>query len=342
MKINKIRAAGFAACLALLLPGCASTAELSGTAQLFAMDTVMLITAYGGRYEAGLDAAEAVISDLDAKFTPNGAASDIHAINEGAGASVPVSEDTLNVLSAASEWYRSSNGAFDPTTYPLTRLWGFDTDNPGVPSADRLSETLKHVGFSAVSYGDGEASIPEGYGLDFGAIAKGYASEKAVRAMRDAGADAGIVSLGGNVEAFGTKPDGSLWSVAVQDPVDTGSYVGKLFIPGGAVVTSGNYQRYFTQNGVRYCHIIDPGTGYPVRNGLLSVTIVCENGTKADALSTALFVMGEGGALRYYRDNGGFEMVIITDDGRVVVTPGVSGSFEESGEGWTYAYPDAQ
>lgn len=171
--------------------------------------------------------------------------------------------------------------------------------------------------------------MPAGTQISFGAAAKGYASDRAIEAMRNAGVESGIVSLGGNVQTLGLKPDGSKWTVAVEDPNDTGSYVGTLKVGETAVVTSGNYQRYFIgSDGVKYHHLIDPSTGEPANNGLVSVTVVCEDGTMADCLSTAMFVLGVNGALNYWRNYGGFDMVMITDENEVICTSGLVEVFE--------------
>ena len=166
--------------------------------------------------------------------------------------------------------------------------------------------------------------MPAGTQISFGAVAKGCASKYAIDAMRKSGVTSGIVSLGGNVQTLGTKPDGSNWIVAVEDPNDTSSYVGTLSVGETAIITSGSYQRYFVgPDGMKYHHIIDPSTGRPADNDLVSVTIVCPDGTLADALSTAMFVLGENAALKYWRENGGFEMIMINKDNEIMCTTGL-------------------
>ena len=150
--------------------------------------------------------------------------------------------------------------------------------------------------------------------------------------MAAAGVTSGIISLGGNVQTLGVKPDGSNWNVAIQDPENSSDYVGIISVGETAVVTSGGYQRYFIQNGVTYQHIIDPSTGRPAESDLLSVTIVCSDGTMADALSTALYVLGESGAKNYYETYGDFEMILVTDDGRTIVSGGLTDNFEANGD----------
>ena len=160
----------------------------------------------------------------------------------------------------------------------------------------------------------------------------------AIQAMRDAGVTSGVVSLGGNVQTLGKKPDGSDWNIAVQDPNDTGSYLGYLTVGETAVITSGSYQRFFTEGGQKYHHILSPKTGLPVNNGLLSVTIVCEDGTMADCLSTAMFVLGPQAALNYWRTYGGFEMVLVKSDGHVILTNGLYGKFTPNGDNYVVQY----
>ena len=167
-------------------------------------------------------------------------------------------------------------------------------------------------------------------------MAKGCAAENAIDSMRQAGVESGIISLGGNVQTLGLKPDGSLWKVAIQDPEDPNGYVGVIGVGETAVVTSGPYQRNFTLKGTVYHHIINPATGYPSGSALRSVTIICEDGTMADCLSTAMFVLGESKALNYWRTYGGFEMILITNDDRIVCTKGLLEDFTLSPEADKY------
>ena len=169
-------------------------------------------------------------------------------------------------------------------------------------------------------------TLPEGMELDLGAVAKGWTGDRLMELLRREGITSAIVELGGNVQALGSKPDGSPWRVAVQAP-DGSGYAGALEITDCAAVTSGGYQRYFEQDGETYCHIIDPAGGRPARSGLASVTVVAEEGAAADALSTALFVLGRERGEALWRERGGFECVFIGEDGSVAVTQGLEGRF---------------
>lgn len=320
----------------LLLAGC--TVQLPGSAaekhqrQVFAMDTVMILTAYGDdAAEQALDAAEARILALEADLDPEREGSSVWTLNRNAGQWVTVSEDCFAIAETAAAVKEQSGGALAPELYSLILRWGFITGEYRVPSQAEIDAELAAVAEFSMDF-DADACalrIAAGSKIAFGAVAKGYTAQAALEAMRAAGCETAILSLGGNVQTLGeTKADGSAWKVAVADPHDPGEYAAMLKCGEKAVVTSGGYQRYFVENGKTYIHILDPATGYPVENGLLSMTVVCEDGCMADALSTSMFVLGEQGAIDYRRAYGGFEMVMITDDGRMVVTEGLRDSFQ--------------
>lgn len=337
MKIYKTRTritAAVAAVLMMLgLSGCSESEPVQ--AQIFAMDTVMTITAYGSNADNGIAAAKGVIMAMDSMLDPDDADSYTYQLNNAHGSNVVVPPQVAEMLSTALTVYKRSNGALDLSVYPIYLAWGqFKEETGKVPSDDELKELLKNLHFGEIDItsfpdeGNYSVRLPDGTQVSFGSVAKGCAANYAIGAMRDAGVESGIVSLGGNVQTLGLKPDGSNWTVAVEDPQDTGSYLGTLSVGETAVVTSGDYQRYFTaQDGTVYHHLINPKTGKPVENTLSSVTIVCTDGTLADALSTAMFVLGESSALKYWEEYGGFEMIMVTKDGRVLCTSGLIESF---------------
>jgi thiamine biosynthesis lipoprotein len=324
-KLTSLKCSAAALLLAFLLGGCGRASTDKHETQIFAMDTVMILTAYGEHAEAGLDAASAVLFDLDRRLDPEEAGSEVYAVNHADGEPVKVTEPVYRMLETAAAIWSDSGGALDPTIYPLVKAWGFIDGNYRVPSEEELQALLSHVDMGAVRLEGDTVRLPAGMELSFGALAKGYAAQAAAEAMRDAGVSAAVLSLGGNVQTLGTKPDGKPWSVAVQDPFDTGDYAGLLQLGGGtAAVTSGGYQRFFEQDGVTYHHILDPATGMPSHSGLVSATVVCDDGTKADALSTAAFILGEQKSLELREKLGGFELVLITEDRRVIVTGGLN------------------
>lgn len=316
-------------------------AEEKHQKQVFAMDTVMILTAYGPQGEAALDAAEELIYTLEADLDPESATGSVYALNAGAGTSVPVSGDCYNVMSTALRYWKLSGGALDPGMYPLSKAWGFVGGDYRVPPQEEIRALLaaKDTPDLLLDESASAALVPAGMEVSFGAVAKGYTAQAVCDLLAGMGVKSAILSLGGNVQTLGDrKPDGSPWQVAVTDPRDTGAYVGVLTTGQAAVVTSGGYQRFFERDGVTYIHILDPVTGYPVDNDLTSVTVVTDDGAKADALSTALFVMGKDGALDFYAAQGDFEMVLITTDDTVIVTPGIAASFAETSDDYTYEY----
>jgi thiamine biosynthesis lipoprotein len=332
-------------CAAMLLPlfGCVKKDE-AFKKQIFAMDTVMTLTAYGKKGEAGLQAAQDTINTLNAMLDPERTDSIVYELNRAQGETTPVSDEIAEMIDIAGTVYDRTNGALDLTIYPLVKLWGFIDGNYYVPTEEERAAELQNLSFDQVvvdgTAGNFTVTMPSYAQISFGAVAKGCTSNEAIAAMRGAGVTSGIISLGGNVQTLGTKPDGSNWNVAIQDPDDTGSYVGILSVGETAVITSGNYQRYFEQDGVLYHHIIDPDTGAPAESGLRSVSIVCESGPLADCLSPALYVLGEEKALDYWRTYGGFELILITDDNRIVCTSGLSETFTLANDAYTLEFTD--
>jgi FAD:protein FMN transferase len=235
---------------------------------------------------------------IDADFSVNRIDSQVSKINAGAGRySVQVSDDVYLVIKQALYYADLSEGAFDPTIGPLVKLWGINTDHARVPAKVEITEILPLVNWRDVEMNDSLHSVylkKAGMSLDLGGIAKGYAADELVRILFAHKIKRAVIDLGGNIYVFGTKKDGSLWRVGIKDPEnDTGDPALALSLKNSTIVTSGVYERFFIENGVRYHHILDPKTGYPADTGLLSSTVVCESSIAADALSTTVFVLGK-------------------------------------------------
>lgn len=337
--------------LALCLTGCGRQTK-EASAQIFAMDTVMEVTAYGKDAETAVSQAEGEINALEAKLSRTLADSDVTRINEnGTTPTTGISAGARDLLQAAQEYSRATDGAFDITVAPVMDAWGFTGDSFRVPDAAELDALLPCVGSRQLMITETpEFSVALGAGqsIDFGGIAKGYTSDLVEVIFRANGVESGKISLGGNVFVLGAKPDGSDWRVGIRDPQNDSGLAVILPLQDAYAITSGGYERYFEENGKTYHHIIDPATGCPADSGLLSVTVVADangtdgagagNGTMCDAFSTALFVMGEEKALDFWRTGGyDFDLVLITEDGRVVVTAGLADSFEKvEDSGYTY------
>ncbi|MCI7789344.1 MAG: FAD:protein FMN transferase [Lachnospiraceae bacterium] len=300
----------------------------STTRSLFAMDTYMEITAYGRNSENAVEAAVDEIERLDALLSTGSAASEITMLNQNKTA--VVSEDSAYLLRRSMELWKSTGGAFDITIYPVMKSWGFAGDTFRVPTDQELKRLLDFVDSSQIAYDEETKTVvlPEQVEIDFGGIAKGYTSARVSQIMEEYHIKSAKLNLGGNVQTVGTKADGSLWRIAIKSPDDTFPYLGVISVEDKAVITSGGYERYFEENGIIYHHIIDPKNGKPAQNGLVSVTIVCEDGTLADGLSTALYVMGKDDAITYWKAHKNeFDAVLFDDTGMLYVTEGLEGSF---------------
>lgn len=321
---------------ALLLAGCGANTDANAapadfasdevpkaTATLFAMDTVMSLSCWGERCEEAIDAAKKEILRIDSLLSVGIAGSEVSRINtEGSGT---LSADGQAIVAEALRLWDTTDGAFDITVYPLMELWGFTSQNFRVPAEDELERMLRTVGSDGLEYDPetGSVTLGRALGIDLGGIAKGYTSGRLMEVFEEYGLRAGLVSLGGNVQCCGTKPDGSAWRFGIQDPFEpnSGKFLGILSITDGAVITSGAYERFFEEDGETYHHILDPATGYPANHGLVSVTIVSPDGMLADGLSTSVYILGLEKATEYWREYGeNFDMILMTEGGEVYVT----------------------
>lgn len=322
----------FLAVLLLLLTalsGCGRTDLEAQEAEnsFFAMNTYMTFTAYGEQAEDALADARARVEEVEALWSVTDEESEIYQANHSGGEPVNVSEETAELVSFALEMAEKTDGALEPTIYPVLRAWGFTTDTKQVPSQEEIDALLEDVGHEKITLDGTLLTVPEGMELDLGAVGKGYAGDLAAEAVRVRGIECAILSLGGNIQAVGSRPDGTDWRVGLRSPWEDGT-LGVLRVSDLAVVTSGGYENYFEdEDGNVYWHILDPETGYPAKSGLLSVTIICPQGRMGDALSTALFVMGPQKAEEYWRENGDFEMILVTEEGEILITEGVADRF---------------
>ena len=309
--------------LAALLPLLCGCRAQKASTEFFAMDTVMQLTAYGAYADAAVDAAEVEIARLDAKLSAQSADSEIAKLNAGGFCE---DDETLRVLASAYQIAALTEGAYDPTVYPLMQLWGFGTEHAQVPQRAAIETALEAVGYEKLPAVKAPYQLPEGMAIDLGGIGKGFAAETLRKCLHEQGIQSAVLSLGGNVTLLGSKPDGADWTVGLQDPQTDGCF-GYVSASDVSVVTSGGYQRYFEENGKRYWHILDARTGMPADTGIRSVTVVSADDTLADGLSTALFVMGLDRAAQFWRESRDFEAVFLLDSGEIYVTQGLEDSF---------------
>ena len=326
--------------------------------QLFAMDTYMEFTAYGKNCEKAVDAAIEEVQRLDEMLSAQNEESEVYALNEKG--SLKVSDDLASLIERGKEIYQETGGLYDDTIYPVMQLWGFPTGNYRIPTEDQVKDVLELVEGEKVDLRiQGEGNDPDGnqarreestgedgttpgedtgnyvtlgenQQIDLGGIAKGYTGQKLTEVFQEYGVSSALVSLGGNIQAIGSKPDGSSWKVGIRDPKGgQQDYIGVLSVKDEAVVTSGGYERYFEENGQTYIHIIDPKTGYPAEGDLLSVTIVSKEGTLADGMSTALYIMGFEKACQFWQQHREeFDVILVTTDNRIYVSGNLKENFQ--------------
>jgi len=261
------------------------------------------MTAYPGEFQNMISGGEIVDPDSKTAAAYQAAmdalTSGVVAINEQAGiAPVKVRADVLDVLERALRYAALSGGAFDPTVGPLVQLWGIGTDRERIPANAEIESALELVNWRdvVIDRGAGTAFLRRpGMALDLGAIAKGYAGDEAARIAREAKIKRAVFDLGGNIVTLGWRDQKKSlpWRIGIQNPISgRGTYIGVVTVHDASIVTSGVYERYFEAGEKRYHHILSTTNGYPVENGLLSVTIIAASSIDADALSTAVFTLG--------------------------------------------------
>jgi thiamine biosynthesis lipoprotein len=323
--------------------GCDTGQQRPVKAEDFALGTVIHQEVYGAKAQKAADEVSAKVKELDALWTINNPGGDINKLNDHAGEGyIELNPETISILKSARKISDLSGGAaFDITVAPLVKAWGVGTENPQVPAADLVKKLVSLVNYQDVLIDEATNSAGlrmKGEMVDLGGIAKGYIGDLAIEIYKNNGITSAFVNLGGHVVVLGSKPDGSAWRVAIQNPRgQNGTFVGVVSVTDKAVVTSGDYQRYFTENGKRYCHIFDPRTGYPADSCLMSVTIVASSSTEADGMSKA-FVLGLEKGMDLVEYYGKAEAVFITDDKKIYVTPGLQDNFslEDATNEYTY------
>ena len=332
-------------CLAMCLTlGACSSEGKSQTKRVTTLGGLADITAYGKNADAAIRDAEAAMTSVDAMVNSFDENSRIYAVNHSGGEAVVITAQVASMIETARTVSQQTDGALDLTVYPLMDAWGFLSGNYTVPEEDAIKELLPRLGMNRVSLtadqesGDYMLQIPADTQITLDCVARGAATNAAISAMRTRGVKSAVISMGRNVQTLGTKPDGSKWNIAIMDPNDKNAYIGYLSLGETAVVTSAPTELSFTQRGALYHHIMNPATGMPASTALRSMTIVCADAQMADCLSTAMFVLGERKAIQYWREYKGFDMLMITQDGRIVCTNGLFGAFTQTGGDYEVSY----
>ncbi len=305
----------------LMMTSCAEEKPLSRT--VTALDTVCTISLYDGKEEIALDASVHLLREGEERWSRTKAGSMISKLNAANGAQTTVDTLTYQLLQTAQEYSLATDGAFDVTLGALTDLWTAAEERGSVPTNEELTAALFASGSYKMILGDGTVTLMEGVRLDLGGIAKGAIADDVAQGLRLGGCTSALLDFGGNIVAIGSKPDGSPFHVGIADPKNPDNLVGTIAVHDRAVVTSGSYERGYMIDDVWYSHILNPKTGYPVENDLLSVTILAPNALDADVLSTACFVMGFDRAQAFLQSYEDVDAVFVKADGTVVATDGV-------------------
>lgn len=282
----------------------------------YAMNTVVSVTVKARNAEELAQEAMDEIRRIEKLASPTLPGSDVYKINSAeAGTSVEVSPEICELIALCGEISAKTEGAFDITTYPLSLLWDIGAPEPEVPEAEDISEALVRVNYKAVVT-DTRAStvtlMEEGMAISLGAVAKGYAADCVARLLEERGVEDALIDIGGNIYALGEK------NIGIQTPFEErGEYFTAKAVEDCSVVTSGAYERCFEKDGKIYHHIIDPQTGYPARSGLESATVISKSSVLADALSTAIFVLGEEKSSDIVKSFEDVSVLVLTEEGDI-------------------------
>ncbi|QEK01854.1 FAD:protein FMN transferase [Treponema phagedenis] len=278
--------------------------------------------------EKTLDSIFTRLQKLEEILSANAENSELMLVNTHAGIKpITVSHELISLLQTAVFFAEKTNGAFDPAIGAIVKLWNIGFDTANVPADDEIKNRLSLANYKNIEFNKNTVFLKEsGMMLDLGAIAKGFAADEIIKILKQRDINTAIIDLGGNIFALGEKSKGEPWKVGLRNPHLHNEFpVVSAEVRDTSVVTSGSYERFFEKNGVRYHHIIDPKTGYPVKTNLVSVSIFAKNSTDADALSTACFVLGYKKSIELLKDFPEVEAVFIFDDDTIKTTTGLKG-----------------
>lgn len=311
--------------LIFILAGCSHVSSVKETRVL--MDTFCEISCYSNDRDkavAAMDAAFREMQRIESVFSKFDENSAVSRINRLAGEEkVNVSKEVFNLTEDSIYYSQISRGAFDITVAPLMDIWGFVRRHKAIPNKEAIDNALRSVGYKDIELDSKESSIRflnKGTKIDFGGIAKGYAVDRAKDVLVSHGIKDGLINLGGNMFALGSAYGKESWTIGVQDPRNKGKLLKSFELNDRAISTSGNYERFFEIGGKRYSHIINPVTGEPCQ-GIISVTVVADSAEKADALSTAIFVMGAEKGLELAVAVKDIKVLILKEDGEIILYP---------------------
>ncbi|MCL2793301.1 MAG: FAD:protein FMN transferase [Spirochaetaceae bacterium] len=296
------------------------------------LGTLVELSVFEGGGSNILRDAVMLISAYEDKLSRTQELSEISMINRNAGISpVKVSDDTFYIISKSLYYSELSNGFFDITIGPLVSLWGIGTAEARVPSVEEINNAISLIDYRKVRLTPSENLVfleEKGMEIDLGGIAKGFIADKVFEFFIEAGVKSAIINLGGDIRLLGRRPEGRPFRVGIQNPfAGMGEYLGIYHGENISIVASGVYERFFEEDGVRYHHIFNPNTGFPADNDIMGLSVITAQTADADAVSTFLFMLGARGALEVAERLRGVEVIIITEDKRILLSSGIGDSF---------------
>lgn len=335
-KKNRLLFIFFFLATVLLLTGCFFNKPVRTSHSEFGlMETFVNITLYANDEKSGqlavrrvLDIMQRLEKDLSRHLDD----SPVSKINQQAGiAKVEVPENVFELIKLGKKMGTETGGSFDITVTPLLDLWGFGTVTPRVPTEKELEEVLNLVDYRQIQLAEEENSVflsKKGMALDLGGIAKGYIVDRGIGELVSFGIQSAFLDVGGDIRVVGTKPDGSPWRIGIRHPRNRNEIIAVLSLADRAVVTSGDYERFFKMNGTKYHHLLDPATGRPASKGLISVTVIAPNAVMADIFSTAFFIMGKEESLKIAASRPEIDVVLVTEELEVYFSSGLKDLIE--------------
>ena len=325
MKTKKTLTAlsAFIILISALITGCGSAGDHSSKSGLY-FDTVVSVEIFGSDAEELAGECMNMCRHYESLFDKNTASSDIAKINAGSGKEISVDPETVRLITEALRYSEMSDGCFDITIGPVSSLWDFHEEASSLPSEESLSRACAKVGYRniSVSAKDCTVTIPDGYALDVGGAAKGFIADRIAEYLGTRSITGAIINMGGDLKLVGTKSDGRMFNIGVNDPADDGNMICSLYLSDTSVATSGTYERCFTLDGKKYHHILDPSTGYPVDTDIESVTVITGNALSSDCLCTVCIMLGSKEAMALIESLDDTEAVILKTDGTVIRSSG--------------------
>lgn len=291
----------------------------------FYFDTVITVTLYDSSATKELEECFVLAKKYENMLSATVENSDIWKINHANGQTVTVSEETAALIEKAISYSELSDGAFDITIGTLSSLWNFKENNGVIPAQEEITNALSCVGYQNILVNHNSITLTNSSAqIDLGGIAKGYIADQMKNYLNEEGITSGIIDLGGNILTVGPKESNDSYHIGIQKPfADTGTSIAAVEISDNSLVSSGVYERYFEKDGTIYHHILNPKTGYPFENNLLSVTIITHSSADADALSTTCFALGLENGMQLIQSLDDTEAVFITEDYQLHCSPGI-------------------